>query len=96
MSAYGTPEQLQEHFVKVGMINALLAGIEKAYKEIAQLSAETGLMVSYYGPGGKGDSGTLYPPGTFDHANHWAWGGPQKEPEYNAEPLWMPSSQEGC
>ncbi|QFR56642.1 hypothetical protein CPT_Mendera_093 [Stenotrophomonas phage Mendera] len=96
MGAYGNSEQMEKHALQVREINEQLYAIEQAYKCIERLALETGLMVSYRGPACKGDSGTLYPPGTYDWNDRFYYGNVKRDPDLNDEPLWMPSSQEGC
>ena len=96
MSAYGERSVMDANPEAIQVINDKLEKIKALYAEIEKTACLAGLNVNYEGPAGKGDSGTFYPPGTYDWNDRYFYGNALREPDINDEPLWMPSSQEGC
>lgn len=96
MTIYATKELRAANSEAEEIIESKLKQIRKLYGEIEHVASLAGFSVGYTGPGGKGDSGTFYPVGTYDWNDRYYYGGTKRAPDLNTEPLWMPSSQEGC
>ncbi|QBP06291.1 hypothetical protein [Stenotrophomonas phage YB07] len=96
MTIYATKELLAANSEAAEIIESKLKQISKLYEEIEYTASLAGFQVGYKGPAGKGDSGTFYPAGTYDWNDRYYYGGVKRAPDFNTDPLWMPSSQEGC
>lgn len=96
MTVYASNEDRAANIEVVEIIESKLEMIRKLYGEIEHAASLAGFAVGYTGPAGKGDSGTFYPVGTYDWNDRYYYGGTKRAPDPNTEPLWMPSSQEGC
>lgn len=96
MTIYATKELRAANSEAAEIIESKLEQIRKLYSEIEYTASLAGFQVGYKGPAGKGDSGTFYPAGTYDWANRYLYNPTPRPPKFNTDPLWMPSSQEGC